>query len=78
MVEGENRALEPNLLAAHETGDIVRLSILYNEAAQLAELEGDRDRAAFFLTNAWIFALEAGTQSADEMHDKLRSWGRCN
>lgn len=69
--------LQSRLLTAHEVGDSVTLSRLYTEAADLAEAEGDRDRAAFFLTHAWVFALDAGSGTADVLQNRLRSWGRC-
>lgn len=73
----ESADLERRLLAAHDLGDLRALSGLYAEAAERAEAGGQRDRAAFFLTHAWIFALEAGLASADALRDRLRGWGRC-
>ena len=68
--------LEERLLLAHEKGDSAALSVLYSEAADVAEAAGERDRAAFFLTHAWIFALDAGIASAGSAHAKLVVWGR--
>lgn len=67
---------ERRILAAHADEDIAALARLYREAGEQAEAEGARDRAAFFLTHAWIFALEAGLEEADSLRDVLRSWGR--
>jgi hypothetical protein len=69
--------LDRRLLEAHASGGADALSRLYHEASRLADGAGDRDRAAFFLTHAWIFALEAGTPLAETLRDRLRDWGRC-
>lgn len=69
-------ALEARLLAAHENADLRGLSCLYRQAAEMAERRGDRDRAAFFLTHAWVFALDAGMAEADVHARRLRAWGR--
>ena len=68
--------LERRLLAAHDAGDIAALSCLYRRAAREADAAGERDRAAFYLTHAWVFALEAGHDAAEGIHATLRSWGR--
>mgnify|MGYP001816605539 CR=1 FL=1 len=68
--------LETSLLAAHQSGDLSDLIRLYGEAAERAEAAGDIDRAAFFLTHAWIFALDAGDVRATELHSRLAAWGR--
>ena len=68
--------LQAALLAAHAAGDRAELVRLYGEAADAAETEGDIDRAAFFLTHAWIFALEAGDAAAPELKHRLAAWGR--
>ena len=69
--------LDRRLLDAHAQGGADALSRLYQEASQLADAQGDRERAAFFLTHAWVFALEAGTPLAETLRDRLRDWGRC-
>ncbi len=74
---GAAGALHRRLLAAHEAEDPALLSRLYSEAGDMAEISGDRDRAAFFLTHAWIFALEAGLDGAEDLRMRLRAWGRC-
>ncbi|MEL6645024.1 MAG: hypothetical protein AAFQ79_13920 [Pseudomonadota bacterium] len=52
------------------------LVTLYAEAAAQADAQEDRDRAAFFLTHAYVFALEAGDARAKQFHARLKSWGR--
>ena len=76
-VKADRATLERRLLSAHEEGGAARLSRLYDEASRMAEGDGDRERAAFFLTHAWVYALEAGDPVADDLCDRLRLWGRC-
>ena len=72
MSSGE-RDLETRLLAAHEKGDLAALAGLYHTAASYADREGRGDAAAFFLTNAWVIALEAGEVSlSTELESELR------
>jgi hypothetical protein len=68
--------LEARIIAAHEAGDGVGLAKCYGEAADSAETEGDIDRACFFLTQAMVFALEAGLASAADFEGRLRAYGR--
>lgn len=73
---GAEAALEAELLAAHEIRDAARLSLLYARAARLADFGGERERAAFYLTHAWVFALDAGLDEAERLQADLRAWGR--
>ena len=52
--------LDAALLQAHAASDTPLLSRLYTEAADRAEAEGKTDAACFYLTHAYVFALEAG------------------
>jgi hypothetical protein len=70
------QALDDTLLQAHERQDGAALSGLYARAADLAEAAGDVDRACFFLTHAWIFALEQGDPSATDLRARLLAQGR--
>ena len=69
-------ALDTALLEAHARGDRGALIGLYDRAADEAEAAGDRDRAAFFATHAWVFALEAGDPRAAALRARLQDWGR--
>ena len=65
------------MLQAHAAGDLDALWRLYRDAASDAELAGDEDRTAFFLTHAWIFALDFGaTKEASELFEELKAMGR--
>ena len=68
--------LNARLLEAHAKLDQVELIVQYTAAADLAIDQGDQDRAAFFLTYAWIFALEIGHQNAETLEARLRCMGR--
>ena len=65
--------LNDRLITAHATGDHWALVGLYSEAADQA----DRlDSACFFLTHAYIFALELNHPDQQDLHDRLRGHGR--
>jgi len=66
-------SLEARLLAAHAAGDAGGLVGLYAEAADGA---AGPDAAAFFLTHAYVHALEAGDARAAGLHARLRRAGR--
>jgi hypothetical protein len=68
--------LDAELLAAHDAGDLGRLVAGYARAADNAEGAGDVNRAAFFLTHAWVFALEAGDPRANDLRARLVAHGR--
>lgn len=65
--------LHVRMLAAHEARDRAALVRLYTEAAEAAN---DIDAACFFLTHAYVFALEAGAPQARGLHARLVSHGR--
>ena len=61
-------SLDAQLLAAHAAGDRDRLVLLY---AQAAASTGDPDAAGFYLTHAYVFALEAGLPQAADLRAQL-------
>ncbi|SFR49233.1 hypothetical protein [Litoreibacter janthinus] len=66
-------SLDAQLLAAHAAGDVDALITLYTRAAD----EAAKDVAqGFYLTHAYIFALEAGDARADGLAARLRAQGR--
>lgn len=74
---GSDRAqLDAALLAAHAEGDRARLVALYTVAGDQAEAGGDLDAACFYLTHAYVFALESGDARADALHARLKAHGR--
>ena len=69
-------ALDAELLAAHAAGDKGKLVQGYTLAADQAEGDGDVGRACFFLTQAWVFALDAGDPRAAKLKARLVAHGR--
>ena len=66
-------ALHDRMLAAHAAGDGAALVTLYAQAAAEAR---DVDAACFFLTHAYIFALELGDTRAQVLRAQLVAHGR--
>ncbi|GAA6190790.1 hypothetical protein [Phaeobacter sp. NW0010-22] len=64
--------LETDLLKAHEKGDQISLVALYRQAA---EQTADPTARAFFLTHAYVFALESGLAAAQDIHLQLVALG---
>ena len=65
--------LNARLLAAHEAGDRQALVALYQEAARHAS---DLDATCFFLTHAYVFALELDHPDAPNLRAQLAAHGR--
>lgn len=65
--------LDARILAAHAEGDRAALIRLYTQAADMTQ---DVDASCFFLTYAYIFALEAGAPEAATLHTRLKALGR--
>ena len=59
--------LDEALLAAHAAGNLAGLVGLYLQAAEQAP----EDAAPFFMTQAWIFALEVGDARAVQIEAAL-------
>ncbi|WP_298678865.1 hypothetical protein [uncultured Lentibacter sp.] len=65
--------LHERLLAAHERDDREALITLYTLAA---DHSNDLVERSFFLTHAFVFALEAGDARADHLRARLHEMGR--
>ena len=61
------------MIRAHAAGDQAALIALY---AQAADTANDLNAACFFLTHAYVFALEAGAAEAASLHARLVAHGR--
>lgn len=68
--------LDERLLAAHAAQDVPKLVALYTEAADAHEAQGDIDAACFYLTHAFVFALQVGADKADDLQQRLYQHGR--
>lgn len=69
-------ALDTALLSAHADKNSEALVKLYTKAADLSEVAGDIDRACFYLTHAFVFALESGAPEAPLLNKRLAARGR--
>ena len=65
--------LNGRLLRAHDAGDKHALVRLYTQAADQAP---DTDTACFFLTQAYVFALETAHPSTEVLSARLTRHGR--
>lgn len=72
----EREALDRALLEAHDTNNSAALIRLYTIAADEAEQSQDVDAACFYLTHAFVFALEAGAPQAAPLNKRLADRGR--
>ena len=64
------------IIDAHRCGDNAALVTLCAHAADRAEADGDPDAADFFLTQAYVYALEAGDKRAGDLNARLKARGR--
>ena len=67
------QTLDAQLLAAHAADDKPALVRLYAQAADEAAQLGS---ACFYLTHAYIFALEIDDPATPQLHARLRAEGR--
>lgn len=72
--------LDARLLAAHAAGDKAALVTLYRQAAEAAsgaaEAASGAAATGFFLTQAYVFALDTGHPEASRLHARLVDMGR--
>ena len=68
--------LDAALLAAHARDDRRALARLYAQAGDAAEATGEIDACCFYLTHAYVFALQTGDASAAGLHARLKAYGR--
>jgi hypothetical protein len=72
----DDTALDTSMLVAHDAGDISALVDLYQQAAELREASGDIEAACFYLTHAYVFALDLGRDDAVDLYGRLKDHGR--
>lgn len=68
--------LNSAILTAHDDGDGVLLASLYAKAGRRMVADGNIDEGCFFLTQAYVFALERGLTDAEKLRTELVSFGR--
>lgn len=74
----DRAALDAALLRAHVECSLAALVRLYTKAGDQAEAAGDIEAACFYLTQAYVFALEAGAPEADALNRQLAERGRAH
>ncbi len=72
----EETDLHAQLLAAHAVQNRANLVRLYGQAADVAEQANQIEAACFYLTYAYVFALEIGDEQAAKLHKRLLGYGR--
>lgn len=65
--------LECALMQAHRINDVEALAILYTDAADAEELNDNVDAACFYLTQALVYALQAGLDQHTTLRASLRA-----
>ena len=68
--------LDTQLLVAHDTQDYDALVRLYTQAADEKEAVNDIEATCFFLTQAFIFALDSGNPQMVDLNQRLVTYGR--
>ena len=69
--------IDEELLIAHGRKDQRRLAELYSDAGKLLEQGGEVDRACFFFTQGYVFALDQHLpELVDDLVSRLRGHGR--
>ena len=67
------KSLDRLLLEAHDANDAAALVSLYMQAADQTD---DIDAVCFYLTHAYVFALERGDKAANALRERLAAHGR--
>jgi len=71
-----HKELDDQLLQAHKISESSLLANLYTRSANLAEQNNDVDAACFYLTQALIYALDAGLADDEVLVERLSFYGR--
>ena len=72
----DRNALDQALLTAHTAGDLAALVRLYMQAADDQEAAGNINAACFYLTHAYVFALQSGSTAINDLNRRLWEHGR--
>ena len=68
--------LDSDIRQAHANSDANALVRLYTRLADLKEAAGEIDAACFFLTHAFVYALEDGADEQYAIQERLRGYDR--
>lgn len=72
----DDSELHRQLLEAHAAQDPRRLMALYAQAGANRESRGDTDAACFYLTHAYIYAMELDAPELAALQVRLAAYGR--
>lgn len=72
----ESEKLDEMLRSAHARDDAAALTELYTLAADQSEEIGDIDAACFYLTHAFVFGLQCGSDATRDLQQRLWRHGR--
>lgn len=70
------QGINADILAAHAADDGVALVKHYTRIADEAEHRSDKDACCFFLTQAYVFALQHGLDEHHVLQLRLQAYGR--
>jgi len=70
------RDLDAKIISAHENGDKQILVENYTQLADEAERIGEINACCYFLTLAYVYALELGLENHEVLACRLRAHGR--
>ena len=76
MPPSEASHLDADLLRAHREGDVPAIVAAYMAIGDACERRDEVDAACFYLTQAYVWALEAGLPEAAALHARLKARGR--
>ncbi len=76
--DSEDRTLHQQLLDAHAGHNLIGLMALYAQAGNRMETRGDTDAACFYLTHAYVYALELDAPELTTLQSRLAAYGRIN
>ena len=68
--------LNAQVLAAHDSGDNATLVRIYQKLGNDELANGHELEGAYFLTQAYVYALEGGLPEQHEIHKTLVALGR--
>lgn len=72
MLQSDDEAI----IAAHHARDVATLVRIYRTEADRRAEQCDVDAECFFLTQAYVWALEGGHPDANTLHSRLKAYGR--
>ena len=68
--------LDVALCAAHARQDVPAMVTLYQQAGEDFLQQGDVDAGCFFLTHAYVYALDCGHEAESQIRAVLVGYGR--